>query len=264
MSEKAIVTGASKGIGKAIAEALVREGYEVVGTSRDPSKMKDSERIEGVKYLPLDLSDEKSVDRFIRDAGEADVLINNAGQSQSGAVEEVPIDRIRHLFDLNVINQIKLTQGFLPAMRRKGRGAIINVTSMAAKNPVPFSTFYGSTKAAMEAFSRGLRSEVKGFGIKVVVVSPFSIKTDIPQEQCWDEKSPYYDKVVCIKGIRDHGIASAPGPEIVAELVLKVLRMKDPKPDYAVGKNAWLLSHLMRYLPKRMVEKNVRKQYKMD
>lgn len=263
MKEKAIVTGASKGIGKAIAEALAAAGYEVVGTSRNPKTMKKEDIIEGVKYLSLDLSDDKSVEAFIKAAGEADVLINNAGQSQSGAVEDVPIERVRYLFDLNVINQIRIVQGFLPGMRKKGRGAIINITSMSAKTPMPFSTFYGSTKAAMETFTRGLRNEVRDYGIKVVVVSPFSIKTDIPQEQCWDEKSPYYDKVKCVKEYRDRDVQNGPGPEVVADLVIKVLKMKNPKPEYAAGHNAALMSHLIRYLPKKMVENNVRKRFGM-
>jgi short-subunit dehydrogenase len=155
MKQKAVVTGASKGIGKAIAEILITSGYEVVGTSRNPKAMNKEDVVEGVKYLPLDLSDEKSVEAFIKAAGEADILINNAGQSQSGAVEDVPIDRVRYLFDINVINQVRIIQGFLPGMRKKGSGTIINVTSMAAKTPMPFSTFYGSTKAAMETFTRG-------------------------------------------------------------------------------------------------------------
>lgn len=264
MAEKAVVTGASRGIGKAIAEALVREGYEVIGTSRDPSKMKPEDKVAGVKYLALDLSDEKSIEKFVKAAGDADVLVNNAGQSQSGAVEEVPLDRVRFLFDLNIVNQIGLIQKFLPGMRGKGHGAIINIASMSSRAPVPYSTFYASTKAAMETFSRGLRNEVAEFGIKVVVVSPFGVRTDIPQECCWNEKSPYYAKVRGVKDVRDASIDKGVEPSVVADFVVKVLKMKNPKADYAVGHNSVLLSHLMRFLPRRMLEKNIRKQYKID
>lgn len=262
---KALVTGASKGIGKAIVVALVREGYDVIGTSRKPENIIPENKIEGVRYLPLDLVDEKSIDKLIKEVGEVNVLINNAGASQCGAVEEVPIEDVKRLFQLNLFGNIRLIQGFLPDMREKRNGAIINVTSMAARTPVPFSTFYASSKAAFEAFSRGLRAEVKHFGIKVVIVSPFHIKTDIPQQLCVLDDSPYKEKALRVKGIRDVNLQEhSPGPEVVADKVMQVLRMKNPKPDYAAGDNATLMSHLIRYLPRRMVEKNVRKRFKLD
>lgn len=261
----ALVTGASKGIGKAIVEALLADGYDVIGTSRNPDTMNDGDKVEGVRYLPLDLVDETSIEKLIESAGEIDVLINNAGASQCGPVEEVPIEQVKRLFQLNLFGNIRLIQGFLPPMREKRNGAIINVTSMAARTPVPFSTFYASSKAAFEAFSRGLRSEVMHYGIKVVIVSPFHIKTDIPQEMCINEGSPYEDRALRVKGIRDVNLQEhSPGPEVVAKKVMQVLKMKNPKPDYAAGDNATLMSHLIRYMPRRMVEKNVRKRFKLD
>lgn len=261
----ALVTGASRGIGQSIAAMLVGEGFRVYGTSRNPNTIDERDKLPGVEYLPMDLSDSKSISKLIKKLDEVDVLINNAGASQVGAVEEVSLEAVQDLFEKNLFSQLHLIQGFLPGMRERREGLIINVSSMAAKTPVPFSSFYASSKAALEVLSRGLRQEVKKYGIKVVIVAPFHIKTDIPQEVQIEEDSPYYDDAMRVKSIRDDNLKNhSPEPEVVANLVKKIIYMKNPKPGYAAGDNAGFMSHIIRFLPRRMVEKNVRKRFNLD
>lgn len=260
---RVLVTGASRGIGKAIAKRLNQIGYQVIGTSRDPKNINPDDKIEGVEYLELNLAEKSSIDRLVNLVGEIDVLINNAGISQLGPVEEIPIERIRNLFEINLFGVIRLIQGFLPGMRQRGSGTIINISSMAALTPVPFSSIYASSKAALDAFTKGLRGEVMKYGIKAVVISPFHIKTDIAQEVSIGKNSVYTETMQRVKAVRDRGIQEAPPPEVVADKVVQVLARKHPKHFYAVGHRAGLMEFLIRRLPQRMVENLTLKRFKI-
>ena len=256
-----LITGASRGIGKAIAKALNSSDYNVIGTSRNIETIPKDDIISGVRYLPLDLTINESIDKLIQDVGNIDVLINNAGVSQVGPIEEVPMGKIRELFELNLFGLIHLTQGLLPQMRSRKDGLIINITSMASRSPVPFSTFYGVTKAGVESFSKGLQNEVERFGIKIVVIAPFEINTAIPQEILLKENSPYYNMTMKAKNIRDKNLANAPDPSLVGKLVLKILKSKNPKFFYPVGKNSFIKSFLIKHAPREFIKKQTMKRY---
>src|SRR5690349_21250705 len=116
MDRTALVTGASSGIGKATAAALAARGYTVVGTSRHPASLAAEQRADGVDYQPLDLGDEASIEALAAAVGPVDVLVNNAGESQSGPFEELPRDALRRLFDVNVFGPVRLAQLLLPGM----------------------------------------------------------------------------------------------------------------------------------------------------
>ncbi|MBW6458646.1 MAG: SDR family NAD(P)-dependent oxidoreductase, partial [FCB group bacterium] len=124
---RVLVTGASSGIGKAIALLLKNEGFEVIGTSRDPDNIK--EKIPGVRYEALDMQDPASIQACAGRIGDIDILINNAGQSQIGPLEEVPMEKIRELFEVNCFGIMQLTKSLLPGMRERRKGIIINVSS---------------------------------------------------------------------------------------------------------------------------------------
>ncbi len=256
-----LITGASRGIGKAIAEALNSSVYNVIGTSRNIETIPKEDKISGVRYIPLDLTISESIDKLIRDVGNVDILINNAGISQVGPIEEVPMEKIRDLFEPNLFGLIHLTQGLLPMMRERKSGIIINITSMASRSPVPFSTIYGVTKAGAEAFSKGLQNEVERFGIKTVVIAPFEINTTIPQEIFLKDNSPYYDITMKTKNIRDINLASAPDPSLVGKLVLKILKSKNPKFFYPVGKNSFIKNFLIKHAPREFIRKQTMKRY---
>ncbi|QEE15047.1 SDR family oxidoreductase [Promethearchaeum syntrophicum] len=256
-----LITGASRGIGKAIAETLNASGYKVIGTSRNVETIPKEDKITGVRYLQLDLTINDSIEILIQDVGTVDVLINNAGISQVGPIEEVPMKKIRELFEPNLFGLIYLTQGLLPQMRIRKEGLIINITSMTSRSPVPFSTFYGITKAGVEAFSKGLQNEVERFGIKTVVISPFEMNTTIPQEIILKENSPYYDITMKAKKIRDKNLANAPDPRLVGKLVLKILKSKNPKFFYPVGNNGFIKNFLIKHASRNFIKKQTIKRY---
>jgi short-subunit dehydrogenase len=261
-NKKVLITGASKGIGKAIAMALLNLGYTVIGTSRDPKNIKD--KIEGIEYVKLDLNDEKSIDECVKKTGSIDVLINNAGQSQIGPAEELPLEKIKKMFQINLFGQIKLTQAFLPDMRKKRGGTIINIGSMVGKFAIPFQASHVASKSALAGFSWSLRNEVMEYGIKVVVIEPSDIKTTIEPEIIVNNNSAYKNTALKTKEVRDEKMAKAPGPEVVAKKVVKILKKKNPKPFYTVGGRGPFLVFCKRLLPDKVVEKLLKKNYKIN
>ncbi|MFD0489067.1 SDR family NAD(P)-dependent oxidoreductase [Saccharopolyspora spinosporotrichia] len=170
MSRRALVTGASSGIGAAVAAALVERGYRVTGTSRDPAAVENP--VPGVDHLPLDLTDDASIEACAAAAGEVDVLVNNAGESQSGPFEELPAAAIQRVFQLNVFGAVRLTQLLLPGMRARGRGRVVVVGSMPASFPLAFRSSYVASKAAIKGFASAARRELSPYGIAVTTVEP--------------------------------------------------------------------------------------------
>ncbi len=268
---KVLITGASRGIGEAVALQLLKEGHEVIGTSRQLKKNIAGEEnatdvIHKFKMLQLDLSDQQSIVECVRQAGEIDVLINNAGVSQMGAVEELPLEKIRELFETNFFGLIALTQAVLPQMRQRGKGFIINIGSLAGKFAVPFKSSYVASKFALAGFSWSLRNEVMPFGIKVTVLEPTDIFTSIKPELFTKPGSAYSESLSKVKKARDSSMKNSFGPEVVAQKVSTIIRKystgdEQPAPFYAVGKNGNLLVTAKRFVPDTMLEKMVKKSY---
>ncbi len=255
----ALVTGASRGIGRAIARALAADGWQVLGTSRNPQGIPVGERLAGVRYLPLDLRDEASIDALAAQAGEVDLLINNAGQSQIGAIEEVPLEKMRGIFDANLFGALRLVQRILPSMRGRRAGAIVTIASMAALAPVPFISTYAASKAGLVAACRALRHEVAPWGITVAVVAPFDVRTTIPLEVCYTAGSAYLPTVGRAREIRDRHLAEALGPDVVAKAVMRVIRSRRPRFFTPAGRRARLSLFLIRHLPDAVIERIVRR-----
>lgn len=261
---KVLITGASNGIGRTAAEVLVKKGFEVTGTSRNPDDLKEDKKVDGVIYKPLDLQKENSIDNLLDGLDRVDVLVNNAGASQIGPIEEISIEKIRNLFELNFFGHVHLIQGILPKMRKQGYGTIINITSISGRIPVPFTCTYSASKAAMEKFSVGLRSEVKKFGINIVTLIPSYIKTGILQEKILLSNSVYLPDLNNVKRQRDMNIEKGSDPEVVAETIVHILKRKNPAPCYIVGKYAGFISFLNRILPDRVTRMAVRRKFKMN
>ena len=183
MSERGpiLITGCSTGIGHATALRLARGGRAVYATARRPETLKDLEAA-GCHTLALDVTDEESmrsaVDAVQAVHGAVDVLVNNAGYSQSGAVETIAMDDLRRQFETNVFGLVRLCQLVLPGMRAQGHGRIVNMSSMGANFTFPGGGAYHATKYAVEALSDALRFEVRGFGIGVTVVQPGLIRSE--------------------------------------------------------------------------------------
>ena len=264
VSRAVLITGCSTGIGRATAELLVKNGWKVYATARNVDAIVDLADL-GCELLPLDVTDGDSMRAAVgeveRREGAVGVLVNNAGYSQSGAVEGVPMEKVRRQFETNVFGLVEMCKLALPGMRRQGWGRIVNVSSMAGKFTLPGGGYYHATKHAVESLSDALRFEVAGFGVKVVVIEPGLIRTSFADTATGsvdgDENGPYaaFDDAVA-KVVRDnYGRGPVPklggGPETVAATVERAITADDPRARYAVTPSAHLLIWLRRILPDR-------------
>src|SRR5215217_87467 len=232
VSKAVLITGCSSGIGRATAVRLVDVGWRVYATARNPENIAPLEE-RGCVLLPLDVTDEDSmvsaVDEVERRDGAVGVLVNNAGYSQSGAVEAVPMDNVRRQFETNVFGVVKMCQLVLPGMRRQGFGRIVNVSSMGGKLTFPGAGYYHATKHDVEALSDALRFEVEGFGVRVSVIEPGLIRTGFAHvavgSMGGSEDGPYagFDEAVARATMEtyERGPISrlSGGPEAVAEAI---------------------------------------------
>src|SRR3954452_4405351 len=174
-SKAVLITGCSTGIGRATAERLAKKGLTVYATARKLDSIADLAEA-GCRTLALDVTDEESMRAAVAAVEEAEgavgALVNNAGYSQSGAVETIPMDELRRQFETNVFGLVRMCQLVLPGMRKRGSGRIVNISSMGGRLVSPGGGAYHGTKFAVEAISDALRFEVKGFGVHVSIVEP--------------------------------------------------------------------------------------------
>lgn len=259
----AIVTGATSGIGRAVAELLHSQQFHVIGTSRDASSISDPVR--GVEYRDLDLTDSDSIRSFadgLRDT-EVDVLVNNAGESQCGPLEELPMDAVIRLFQLNVFGAIELIQCVLPEMRERRRGTIVNVGSMLASFPLAYRSSYAATKAALNGFSTAARYELEPFGVDITTVEPGSIDTGLSARRTkyCEPHSPYHRDFSTVIAKLDAKEAQGISAETVAKTVLEAIEDEHTRPLYAVGSNAPLVFLARRVLPRTVMEKLTARAY---
>jgi NAD(P)-dependent dehydrogenase (short-subunit alcohol dehydrogenase family) len=270
-----LITGCSSGIGRATATRLARRTDMVVyATARRPADIADLE-LAGCRTLALDVTDEASMASAVRAIetahGAVDVLVNNAGYSQSGAVEAVPLDRVRAQFDTNVFGLLRLTQLVLPAMRRRRRGTIINLSSMGGKLVFPGGGIYHATKYAIEALSDALRFEVAGFGIRVVIVEPGLIRTafsDAALGAMRGADDTVYGAFHAAVGrttadAYSRGLSAklAGTPDDVARIIEQAITTRRPKTRYRVTPSATLFLNLRRVLGDRGWDRFLRGVY---
>src|SRR5829696_6576582 len=178
-SRPVLITGCSTGIGRATAERLADDGWNVHATARRLEAIEELGK-RGCKTGELDVSDEHSMENAVAEVekdGPIGALINNAGYSQSGAIETIPMDSVRRQFETNVFGLMRMCQLVLPSMRGAGSGKIVNLSSMGGKLTFPGGGVYHATKHAVEALSDALRFEVKAFGIDVVIIEPGLVRT---------------------------------------------------------------------------------------
>ncbi|AEV85500.1 alcohol dehydrogenase [Actinoplanes sp. SE50] len=254
MQRTALVTGASSGIGLATASALVKRGYRVLGTSRDPATV--TQPAAGVEYVALDLTSDASIAALADLLGGVDVLVNNAGESQSGPFEELPMDALRRLFQVNVLGPVRLAQLALPGMRGRGYGRVVMVGSMLASFPLAYRSSYVATKAAVKGFATAARHEYSPFGVWLTTVEPGSINTGISERRTRHvaDGSPHradFDRMLTALDRNEKAGISA---ETVAATILTAIEAERPRQRYAVGSNAPLVFALRRLVPARLVE----------
>jgi NAD(P)-dependent dehydrogenase (short-subunit alcohol dehydrogenase family) len=261
----ALVTGASAGIGQAIAAKLAQAGFRVFGTSRHPG----ASSTPGVEMLKLDVCDDSSVQacvaKVLSDTGRLDVLVNNAGIAMLGAIEESSSAQVQQMFETNVFGAMRMARAVLPAMRAARKGRIINISSVIGFLPGAHAGYYASTKYALEGFSDALDHEVRTFGIRSILIEPGFIRTSIGNHSLEpDAKLPVYDAArKNIAEVFGTELAKAPGPQLVADAVLAAIQNKNPRIRYPVGKDAKLLALMRRFMPASAFEKGFRKQFRL-
>ena len=236
----AFVTGASSGIGQAVAAAMAGEGYIVYGTSRFANY--ETAGAPGALYtmLPMTLEDESSiaaaVDYIARRHGRLDVVVNAAGSGIAGAIEETTAHEARAQFDVCFFGVISVYGCVLPLMRAAGGGTVINIGSMASSFPIPFQSMYCASKAALLSMSATLRLEAGPFGIKVCTIEPGDTHTGFKRAFTEKTRQTVYRKPLeraLYEMIRSE--MAAQGPERCAKLVLKAVKMKNPPVRLSVG-----------------------------
>ncbi len=263
----ALVTGASSGIGLAVARLLVAHGHRVVGTSRDPDRIADADRVAGVEYRALDLDDLAGVTALgadlARDGVEVDVLVNNAGESQCGALEELPLPEVERLFRVNVLGPVHLTQLLVPGMRARGRGRVVMVGSMLASFPLAYRSSYVASKAAIKGFAEAARFELAPHGVWLTTVEPGSVATGISGRRTIHspDGSPYAAGLRQMLGRLDAAERDGVSAERVARTVLRAVQADAPVPTYAVGSGAPAVFALRRALPAAVVERVVARRF---
>jgi NAD(P)-dependent dehydrogenase (short-subunit alcohol dehydrogenase family) len=272
-SKCVLITGCSTGIGHATAEHLVKDGWKVYATARRPETLSDLEQA-GCETLALDVTDEDSMQTAVNSVIEAEgavgVLVNNAGYSQSGAVESVPIDVVRRQFETNVFGLVRMCQLVLPGMREQHWGKIVNIGSMGGKMTFPGGGFYHATKYAVEAISDAMRFELRGFGIDVILIEPGLIVTNFADAATASlapaREGPYahFNEQI---GKVTNAAYSGPmtklggGPETVAKTIAGALTSGRPKARYPVTPSAHLMITQKRFTPDWMWDLIMRAQY---
>jgi NADP-dependent 3-hydroxy acid dehydrogenase YdfG len=267
-----LITGCSSGIGAATAARLASSGWEVWATARRPETLDDLASA-GCRTLALDVTDEASmsaaVDTVLAESGRIDALVNNAGYSQSGALESVDVADVRRQFETNVFGLLRLTQLVLPSMRERRQGRIVNIGSMGGKLTFPGGGAYHASKYAVEALSDALRFEVAGFGIRVVLVEPGLITTEFDAkvaEGMPAGEGPYaaFNAAVLKATTEAYAgpMAKAGGPpEAVAKVIEKALTRRNPRARYTVTLSAPAAIATRRLLPDRAWDLAMRAQF---
>ena len=262
----ALVTGASTGIGRAIATRLVEDGFEVYGTSR---KVETSGAAPPFQRLELDVTSDASVraclDQVLAMAGRIDVLVNNAGYLVSGAVEEVPLTEAHAQLETNFFGAVRMIQALVPTLREQGSGTIVNITSLAGLVPLPFWGFYNASKAALESLTETLREELRPFGIRVAAIEPGSIKTPFyAVNNKATSMSAYAARRARFEKTMPQFEPKAPGPELVARKVSEVVRSKAPRLHNPVTFEAQLFPRLRTWFPRALFERGLRSSFHLD
>jgi NADP-dependent 3-hydroxy acid dehydrogenase YdfG len=273
-SKAVLITGCSSGIGQATARRLAQGGWTVYATARKPEAIAQLAQ-EGCHTLALDVTDESSMQAAVAEVQQAEgavgVLINNAGYSQGGALEQIPPETVRRQFDTNVFGAIRMAQLVLPAMRAQRWGKIVNIGSMGGRLTFPGGGLYHATKYALEAISDALRFEVKGFGVDVVLIEPGLITTEFAKnavaassETLADGPYKVFDAKVAALTVEAY---EGPmrhlggGPDVVAKAIEKAIKRKRAPTRVPVTASARLTIMQRKLTPDRVWDTMMRSQF---
>ncbi|NJW51429.1 SDR family oxidoreductase [Salinimicrobium oceani] len=265
-SKVVLITGASSGIGKAIAEFLLSKNFTVFGTSRNPSQ-----QVTSFPLIALDVTKPETIKSAISEvitaAGKIDVLVNNAGVGITGPIEETPDEEIKKAFDTNYFGPINVIKAVLPQMRMNNGGLIINITSIAGYMGLPYRGIYSASKGALELTTEAFRMELKDFNIHMTNIAPGDFATNIAAGRYHApvvKDSPYEKPYGNTLKIMNEHVDAGKDPLLMAKAILKVIHTKEPKAHYKVGEPLQKFSiALKRILPDKMYERLLLKHYKL-
>jgi len=262
----ALVTGVSSGIGREIAQLLAERGARVFGTVRD---LGAAASIDDVELVSVDVTDDASVNEavhsIVQKAGPIELLVNNAGYSFMGALEETSVDEARQQFETNFFGVLRVTNAILPGMRQQGFGRIVNISSVLGFLPAPYLGIYAASKHAVEGYTETLDHEVRRFGVRALLVQPAYTKTNIRGNSKFAKAAfeVYADERKRLTDAVQQNIEHGDDPRLVAEAVYQALTAKSPRLRYPIGKGV-ALSRLRRFVPAGMFDKSFRKQSQLD
>lgn len=263
MKRSVLITGASSGIGEATALHLSKQGWEVFGTSR-----RERQDLDGIRFVVMDVCDSESVEsavlQVISECGQLDALVCNAGTGIFGSVEEVSMEEARHQFETNYFGVLRVLRAVLPHMREVGQGRVLLVGSLAGRAPLPFQSHYSSSKAAIDALSGALHTELSPLGIHVSLIEPGDIATPFNDAIHWKaggESSVYGSAIERAEEMTRKHLPKAPPPERAAVCIERALTAPHPRTRYTVGANALSLPLGRRLLPERLVLALIRRHY---
>jgi NAD(P)-dependent dehydrogenase (short-subunit alcohol dehydrogenase family) len=256
-----LITGATSGIGQACAAHLAGRGWCVFGTRRGSSAGKPNSS--PFEMIIMDVDDDASVqagvDALLAKTGRLDAVVNNAGTSLMGPIEDTATDEAKAQMETNFFGVLRVCRATLPALRKQGGGHIINVSSLAAVVGLPFSGLYSASKFALEGMSESLRHETRPFGIQVVLVEPGDFRTAITSKRrttrASETNATYREAFARFKVKQDQDEAQAPDPQAVATLVESILNNPRPPMRYTVGMAGQrIVVPLKRLLPQSLFE----------
>jgi NAD(P)-dependent dehydrogenase (short-subunit alcohol dehydrogenase family) len=239
-----LITGASRGIGRAITVELAKRGHRVIATARNPEALAD---LDVDQRLRLDVTDQDSVDNAIRDAGEIDVMVSNAGATVRAPLESVPLSEVDRLFQLNTLGALRVAQGVLPAMRERGAGRLVFVSSVQGRLVLPIIGPYGASKWALEALAETLAIETGHFGITVSIVQPGAVSSGGAElaKVFLKENDPYTPLYEALGTLRGESVT----PEDVAAAVADTIEQPNPPLRVPVGAPATKLLRARKEAP---------------
>jgi NAD(P)-dependent dehydrogenase (short-subunit alcohol dehydrogenase family) len=266
-----LITGCSSGFGLFTALRFARAGDRVYATMRNPGRAPGMLRraIEkehlSISILRLDVCDPSSVDAALGEAGQVDVLVNNAGIELRSSIEDASEDDVRRQFETNVFGPVRMIHGVLPSMRERGRGTIVNVSSIAGLVARPFGGFYSATKHALEAISEALHFEVRPFGVRVVLIEPGQYGTRLLDNasngRAFDSGSPYWETSKRfderLKQLRPRSQMS--DLRKVADLIYTAVHDPTPRLRYLAGDDAKMIANAYRGMEFERYEERMRR-----
>jgi NAD(P)-dependent dehydrogenase (short-subunit alcohol dehydrogenase family) len=258
-----LVTGATSGIGLAIANELHKNGFRVYGTSRTPEKHRHNLPFE---LLELDITSDSSIqnciDTLLSGSGKIDVLVNNAGIAINGSAEEISLEQAYRQFETNFWGAVKMTRAVLPAMRQQRSGKIITVGSLGGIIGIPYQSYYSAAKHALEGFYKSLRIEVRSFNIKISIVEPGFFKTNL--HDAYEYANPSIRDYNNLRNkalpVFSKSVLRAKTPDPVARTILRIIKSRNPGFSYRIGKNTWL-GPFLQFMYYRLFEFGIRKNF---